>query len=187
MTLVETVQRSRSPKEAMLEIAAELDALVERVLKLENATSWDSWDDGTVNHAASDEWNGGSANSGPTGTATPAATFKERHEAAVAAMVNDKPHDIQLPAPSREKINARQDFARNRLRLEGEQWAAYVKGGPLWFYMHDRDAFMQYDFETRREMVADVDEDDKEQARLMSLDVLKRDSVFPTWEGTPVK
>lgn len=173
MTLVETVQAARSPRAAMLEIAAAIDVLIERVEKLEQLDSWDEWpDEPSEDLPAEDE----------AQVQAQLDDFEARHAAAVARMANDKPTEIVLPKPSEEKWHRRLAFARDQLKLGADQADAYAKGGPYWFYCHDRDAFMSYGWETRRAMVADIDEDNKELAAEVSRDALKRENATPDFE-----
>lgn len=165
MSVKADVLASKSPRDALLIVATALDQLARRVDQLGAAAGkWDSWVD-------DDE-----------------SSFQETGKAA-----QPEPEPLFTRDPSTgeiifrvcddsEKRERREAFV-GQLNLdvaygaedapEGGWDALYVNAGPMWLYLHDRDLLIQYSYEIRQAMVADVLEDDPQAGHEMARDVLK--------------
>jgi hypothetical protein len=158
MTFIEDVQRAKSPREALLNLAAGLDILVERIDRLERTSSWDEW-------GADEE-----------GIFVP---LPEPAQRAPVIAADGDTTDVNLPPPSAEKLAARRMFEKQSLHLvdylgTGEDWTeVYAKGGPVWLYVGNRELVMSLPHSVRQALVADLEEDAPQQAKEMARDVLK--------------
>lgn len=168
MSYVEAVKKYRSPREAMLELAAGMDLLLERIEKLEESNEWDSWGE-------------------PEPPWEP--SVRERlYELEPQPEGSEYDAVMELPKLTEEKQEQRRQFAKHILKLdeyygnteanaapEGyDSWSeVYVKGGPMWLHVNDRDCVMSYSYDVRRAMVADVEDDDPDAAKLLAADILK--------------
>ena len=137
MSYVEEVQRAKSPREAILVVAAGLDALAE--LLATQASSWDSW-------GTDDDW------------------LPQPPDAVVINQSADATDIMFLPV-SEEMQAQRRAFASGTLRLNEmladvdpyENWVeAYVKGGALWLYHGNTPLCKSYDEFARRAMVQEI-------------------------------
>lgn len=176
MTFIEDVQRAKSPREAMLNLAAGLDIIVERLDHLEIQNNWDSW---------------GDYNEAPI-TAADIAAIDVRRAQAPAITEQDGETTVDIPPTSPEKQAARRMFADQQLGLTeylkdpSQDWnEVYAKGGPQWLYIGNRELVMSLPFSTRRAMVADLEEDSPQQAHEMARDILKEAADATGYGNSP--
>lgn len=190
MSFEDQVRQAKSPREAILILAREIDALHDQLATL---SEWDSWgdDDGFPIEAVSAAVAGSEVRVGvgPDGLTD---HEREQHRLAMLAMANTEARDFEIPAPSEEKMEYRRMMERQQLKLAlalgeeagEEDWTeAYAKGGPWWLWQERRDIVMGLPFDTRQRMVADVEEDSPKLAYEMGLDVLKRETGEPDFEN----
>lgn len=180
MTFVEDVQRAKSPREAMLNLAAGLDILVERMDALEINNNWDSWSEAPITAddiAAIDARR----------DAEHARRLKEvftrpLSEQAFTAPVITETDDtttVEIPPPSPERMAQRRLLESQQLHLAdslgtAEDWnEVYAKGGPAWLYHGNRELVMTLPMSTRQALVEDLAEDSPQQAHEMGRDILK--------------
>lgn len=99
--------------------------------------------------------------------------------------------EFAAPTPSQRRLRQRLiphlGFEHWRIGKEGsppleaeEAAKAYIKGGPLWLHMYDREFVMSLPTELRQAMVLDIEEIDSEAARRLGADILKDEDP-----GTP--
>lgn len=163
MTFIDDVQRAKSPREAMLNLAAGLDTLVERLDALEINNSWDSW----------------GAEDGPR-----APEIIEKGDETEVVIPPPTPTKMKL----RRILERQQLKIGEYLNDDTEDWTeVYAKGGPTWLYIFDRDLVMSLPMSTRQALVADLEEDDPKAAAEMARDILKQsaDATGPG-SGLPV-
>jgi hypothetical protein len=87
---------------------------------------------------------------------------------------------VNLPPADDEKKAKRRKFAEAiqlEESIEGIGPDDYAKGGPLWLYYGNRDFVKTLPSTAHQVMIADVFDDDPEEARIMSADLLKFDDV----------
>lgn len=164
MTFVEDVQNARSPREAMLNLAAGLDVLVERIDKLESSTNWDSWGD----------------------------SVEQRLPQPVQITEQDGETEVVIPPPSTEKMAKRMLFEQQALHLseylhdDDQDWTeVYAKGGPMWLYIGNPELVKSLPDGTRRALVSDLEEDSPQQAREMARDILKEPADATGYGNAP--
>jgi hypothetical protein len=101
----------------------------------------------------------------------------------VQSVVSDTNVTIDIPPPDDRRRAARRKIA-GELRFhefltaspfatDEEFIAAYVKGGPMWLYLGDRDAVMAMPGDYRRLLIADIEQDSAPQAQDVARDILK--------------
>lgn len=170
MTFVEDVQRAKSPREAMLNLAAGLDVLVERIDRLESTSSWDEWHDEPVKQWDSSDAHRAAANGFVT--KAPVITAPQIH-------VNGEETDVDIPPPTEERMAYRRLFENQQLHLadhlgNAEDWTeVYAKGGPQWLYIGNPELVKGLPYGTRQALVTDLEQDSPQQAKEMARDILK--------------
>lgn len=185
MSFTTDVQNSKSPREALLQLAAGLDVLLERVEALEGSSGWDSWG-GDGSSFMTESWQ----ETNVAGFTTPHTGPPPEVPKPPAVVVNtqDDLTEIMFREVSDERKARRRMFADQALHLNdalrdvdpNEDWIeVYVKGGPLWLYHGNRELLMTYPDSTRAMMVQDVLEDSPALAHEMSIDVLKQACDVP--------
>lgn len=180
---LEAVQSAKSPRDALLRLAALIDGLIDRIDALEEAGGeWDTWPEADQHRVEPEQ---------ESPEQFRRRVEEEQHQAALEAMNNANPNEIVLPTPSAQKMERRRLFERQSLRLstmvgdltDDEGNDAYAKGGPWWLYNFDRELVMSYPDEIRARMVADIEEDDPQLAHQVSIDILKKPAGEPDFES----
>lgn len=153
MSLEEDIKQCSTPTEALLMLARAIDDL--------RAATWEPQDPWSQPL----DWGD-----------TPPADLGP----AMEVQSGDDWSEITIRPVSDEKQEKRELFAQEVLMLENldgiddeEAYAAYAKGGPLWLHVFDREYVMGLSIQARMGMVADVLEEDREAAHLLSRDILK--------------
>jgi hypothetical protein len=90
-------------------------------------------------------------------------------------VVDIPPPDAKRAAQRRKFVEAAglYDFVTQPVLTKEEFNAAYVKGGPMWLYLGDRDAVMAMPEQMRYLLVADIEQDSPVQAQEVARDILK--------------
>lgn len=179
MTFVEDVQNARSPREAMLNLAAGLDVLVERINHLESSTNWDSWGD----ELGEPDLPGGIDYDRFVGVVKPKAPVITEQDGETT---------VDIPPPSEAKQAYRRLFEQQALHLseylhdDDQDWTeVYAKGGPMWLYIGNPELVKSLPDSTRRALVSDLEEDSPQQAREMARDILKEPADATGYGNAP--
>lgn len=157
MSVEAQVRGAKNPQEALIAVAKGIDQILE-MLTAQLAPAQAGW-----------------------GAWQPAEAIGDGQFDPVYAVEGDEDETtVTIPPASEEKRAKRRELAGAMALEEHATFAGiedieeiYAKGGPVWLYTCDRDFVMSLPDYMRREMVADVLEDDPVTAHDMARDVLK--------------
>lgn len=165
MSYAEQVKNAASPQLALLAVAEGIDTILAALAtQAEARVAVDPWG----------EW---------TNHDTHVALNRELQERVYSVEGDEEDTVVQIPGASEHKKEQRRQLAvamdlAEHMDLDGEDPVeVYAKGGPVWLYHNDRDFIMSLPIEMRTVMVADVDEDDHNEAHELSKDILKGVSI----------
>lgn len=181
-TTQDGVKSARTPQEAMLWVAAGIDAILAKLA--EQPAPADGWGDWSKVEAASPftypELEDKFAEGAALVDAAIAANRAENIE------VTDSDVTVEFPPADEERKADRVRWAEiglhqfigtgrdeGHLKLdEATALHAYVVGGPLWLYAYDRNAVMQLPMGHRQAMVDDIAKDSPTRAQEVARDIL---------------
>lgn len=190
MSIEQAVRQAKSPQEALVVIARALDQLAKQ---LESRPTDDGWGgewftdpEGKVLDDLDDldpedrakvmEARARLAQDKPGQYAEHAMEAGKQ----VASKVSSDEITVELPPVDEERAEQRRKFATEVAKLsqhykdlDQQAVEAYVKGGPMWLYLTDRDFVMQMPVQWKRFMVQDVNKDSPKDAYDLGRDILK--------------
>ncbi|WP_281783753.1 hypothetical protein [Sinimarinibacterium flocculans] len=197
MTVREDVLAAANPREALLVLADAIDSLQSKPADL-----WSAWDDelkaAPEQTRAKEGWENLHHEPGQKPIEHDSATGEPTKAGPFSKQTEDGAPVVEFPAPTYDQEGKRidtiphldfenmtsQDENGNEYRLFdredteqrreeiGKLAKAYLKAGPVWLYLSNRDHVIQLPIDVRQNMIADVEEVDPKYAYHMAKDIL---------------